>query len=75
MFTVVKLRSFANTCGTIARAPFEIPARAKTDPSLNNYLTQTMENTTRSGIKRIQAEMSLIFIFLQSKHRLRKPID
>ena len=29
---------------TIARAPFEIPARVKTDPILNNYLTQTMEN-------------------------------
>ena len=71
MFTVVKLRFFANTCGTIARAPFEIPARVKTDPILNNYLTQTMENNARSGVKRVQAEMPCIFIFPRSKYRLR----
>ena len=47
---------------TIARARFEIPARVKTDPILNNYLTQTMGNITRSGVRRVQAEMSFIFI-------------
>ena len=62
MFTVVKLRSFAKTCTTIARAPFEIPARVKTNPILNNYLTQTMENNARSGVRRVQAEMLFIFI-------------
>ena len=48
---------------TIARARFEIPARVKTDPILNNYLTQTMENNARSVVRHIQAEMSFIFIF------------
>ena len=48
---------------TIARARFEIPARVKTDPILNNYLTQTIENNARSDPRRVQAEMSLIFIF------------
>ena len=33
------------------------------DPILNNYLTQTMENNARSGVRRVQAEMSFIFIF------------
>ena len=47
---------------TIARTRFEIPARVKTDPILNNYLTQTMENNARSVVRRVQAEMSFIFI-------------
>ena len=58
------LRSFGKSCMTIARAHFEIPARVKTDPILNNYLTKTMENNARSFVRRIQAEMSFIFIFL-----------
>ena len=33
------------------------------DPILNNYLTQTMENNARSGVRRVQAEMLFIFIF------------
>ena len=49
---------------TIARARFEIPARVKMDPILNNYLTQTMENNAHSGVRRVQAEM--LFIFLLS---------
>ena len=48
---------------TIARARFEIPAKVKTDPTLNNYLAQTMENNARSVVRRVQAEMSFIFIF------------
>ena len=48
---------------TIARARFEIPARVKTDPILNNYLTQTMENNARSVVRRVQAVMQFIFIF------------
>ena len=48
---------------TIARARFEIPARVKTDPILNNYLAQTTEDNARSGLRRVQAEMSLIFVF------------
>ena len=36
---------------TIARARFEIPARVKTDPILNNHLTQTMENNARSDVR------------------------
>ena len=43
---------------------FEIPARVKTDLILNNYLTQTMENNARSGVRRVQAEMSFSFISL-----------
>ena len=46
----------------IARVRFKIPARVRTDPILNNYLTQTMENNARSGVRRVQAEMSFIFI-------------
>ena len=42
-----------------------------TDPILNNYLTQTMENYARSGVKRVHVEMSFIFIFPRSKYRLR----
>ena len=57
------LRSFGKSCMTIARARFEIPARVKTDPILNNYLTQTMENNARSVVRRVQAEMQFIFIF------------
>ena len=34
-----------------------------------------MENNARSGIRRVQAEMSFIFIFPRSKYRLRKPIE
>ena len=49
---------------TIARSRFEIPARDKMDPILNNYLTQTMENNAHSGVRRVQAEM--LFIFLLS---------
>ena len=48
---------------TIARARFEMPARVKTDPVLNNYLAQTMADNARSGLKCVQAEMSLIFVF------------
>ena len=48
---------------TIARARFEIPARVKTDPILDNYFTQTMKNNARSVVRRVQAEMSFIFIF------------
>ena len=48
---------------TIEGNSFEIPARVKTDPILNNYLTQTMENNGRSGVRRLLAEMSFIFIF------------
>ena len=51
------LRSFGKSCMTIARAHFEIPARVKTDPILNNYLTKTMENNARSVVRRVQAEM------------------
>ena len=36
---------------------FESPTRIKTDPILNNYLTQTMENNARSGVRHVQAEM------------------
>ena len=61
--TPAALRSFTKTCMTIARARFEIPARVKTDPILNNYLAQTMEDNARSGLRRVQAEMSLIFVF------------
>ena len=48
---------------TIARARFEIPARVKTDPILNNYLTQTTENNAHSVVRRVEAEMQFIFIF------------
>ena len=48
---------------TIARARFEIPAKVKTDPVLNNYLTQTMENNAPSAVRRVQAEMSFILIY------------
>ena len=48
---------------TIARARFGIPARVKTDPILNNYLTQTTENNARSVVRRVEAEMQFIFIF------------
>ena len=41
----------SETRRTIERNSFEIPARVKTDPILNNYLTQTMENNTRSGVR------------------------
>ena len=61
--TPAALRSFTKICMTIARARFEIPARVKTDPILNNYLAQTMEDNARSGLRRVQAEMSLIFVF------------
>ena len=42
---------------------FETPAGIKTDLILNNYLIQTMENNARSGVRRVQAEKSFIFIF------------
>ena len=43
---------------------FETPTSIITDLILNNhYLTQTMENNARSGVKRVQEEMSFIFIF------------
>ena len=35
----------------------------KRDPILNYYLTQTMGNNARSGVRRVRAEMSFIFIF------------
>ena len=37
----------SETRRTIERNSFEIPARVKMDPILNNYLTQTMENNAR----------------------------
>ena len=61
--TPAALRSFTKTCMTIARACFEIPARVKTDPILNNYLTQRMGDNGRSDVRRVQAKMSLIFVF------------
>ena len=45
------LRPFTKTCMTIPRARFKIPARVKTDPILNNYLPQTMEDSARSVLK------------------------
>jgi len=39
----------SETRKTIERNSFEIPARVKTDPILNNY--QTMENNVRSGLR------------------------
>ena len=45
--TPAALRSFTETCTTIVRARFEIPARVETDPILNNYLAQTMEDNAR----------------------------
>ena len=36
---------------TIERNSFEIPARVKTNPILNNYHTQTIENNARSGVR------------------------
>ena len=41
----------SETRRTVKRNSFEIPARVKTDPILNNYLTQTMENNARSGVR------------------------
>ena len=41
----------------------ETPAGIKTDPILNNYLIQTMENNARSCVRHVQAEKSFIFIF------------
>ena len=46
---------------TIARARFEIPARVKTDPILNNYLTQTTENNARSVVRRVRPGSSAKF--------------
>ena len=43
----------SETTRTIERNSFEIPARVKTYPILNNYLTQTMENNARSGVRRL----------------------
>ena len=43
----------SETRRTIERNSFEIPARVKTDPILKNYLTQTMENNARSGVRRL----------------------
>ena len=43
----------SETRRTIERNSFEIPARVKKDPILNNYLTQTMENNARSGVRRL----------------------
>ena len=43
----------SETTRTIERNSFEIPARVKTDPILNIYLTQTMENNARSGVRRL----------------------
>ena len=51
-YSSVLLRSFAKSCMTMTRARFEIPARVKADPILNNYLTRTMENNARSGVIR-----------------------
>ena len=66
IFTVqFLLRSITKSCMTVhvARDHFEIPARDKRDPILNNYLTQTKENNARSDVRRVQAEMSFIFVF------------
>ena len=41
----------SETRRTIEQNSFEIPAGVKTDPILNNYLTQTMENNARSGVR------------------------
>ena len=43
----------SETRRTIERNSFEIPARVKTDPILNYYLTQTMDNNARSGVRRL----------------------
>ena len=43
----------SETRRTMERNSFEIPARVKTDPRLNNYLTQTTENNARSGVRRL----------------------
>ena len=43
----------SETRRAIERNSFEIPARGKTDPILNNYATQTMENNARSGVRRL----------------------
>ena len=43
----------SETRRTIERNSFKIPDRVKTDPILNNYLTQTMENNARSGVRRL----------------------
>ena len=40
----------SETRRTIERNSFEFLARVKTDPILN-YLTQTMENNARSGVR------------------------
>ena len=42
----------SETRRTIERNSFEIQARVETDPILNNYLTQTMENNAHSGVIR-----------------------
>ena len=54
--TPAALRSFTKTCTTIAGARFEIPMRVKTNPILNNYLAQTMEDNAHSDLS-VQAEM------------------
>ena len=41
----------SETTRTTERNSFEILARVKTDPILNNYLTQTMEINARSGVR------------------------
>ena len=53
--TTADLSAFvcSETRRTIEQNSFEIPARVKTDPILNNYLTQTMENNARSGVRRL----------------------
>ena len=43
----------SETRRTIERKSFEIPARVKTESILNIYLTQTMENNARSGVRRL----------------------
>ena len=44
----------------------ETPPSIKTDPILNNCLTQTMENNAHSGV---------IIRHVQATYRLRKPIE
>ena len=67
------LRSFGKSCMTIAWARFEIPARVKMDPILNNYLTQTTENNARTVIRHIQAEMSFYIYFPHRRTNRKDP--
>ena len=56
-------KHFSTSCSALWLTDFETPAGIKTDPIVINYLTHTMENNARSGVRRVQAEKSFIFIF------------